>query len=170
MSRITKAIAEDVAIKLVKERENEISQLKKNLSHYVTNLHIDRIPDSVMKAFKTNASYINSQQTMHINGSGLDRFFRVNMEKTLPYNGEHLEVTDEQCDIIKASHNLIEDKKTAKNRLQSEIEIALFNLRTYNNVEKEFPEAFKLLPKQSINTALAINLKDIRCKLDKNNC
>jgi hypothetical protein len=167
MSRITKSIAEEVARQLVKERENEISQLKKNLSHYVTMLHIDRIPENVMKAFKSNGSYINSQQTMYITGAGFDRWFKVTMEKTLPYNGESLEVNDVDGNAIKDADNLIQDKIRAKEELRQNIEVALFNLRTYNNVEKEFPEAFKLLPKQSVNTALAINLKDIRSKLIK---
>lgn len=165
MSRITKSIAEEVARQLVKERENEISQLKKNLGHYVTQLHIARIPEIVMKAFKTNGSYINSQQSMRITGAGFDRWFTVNMDKTLPYSGEHLQVNDEQGNAIKDADNLIQDKTTAKNDLKQSIEVALFNLRTYANVEKEFPEAVKFLPKQNINNGPAVCIKDIRSEL-----
>lgn len=165
MSRITKAIAEDVAKQLVQDKENEIQQLKNNLSHYVTKLHIDRIPDAVMKAFKTNGSYVNNQASIYICGAGFDRWFQVTLEKSLPYNGDHLEVSSEQGDQIKAAKNLIDDKTEEKRKLRQSIEVALFNLRTYNNVEKEFPEAFKFLPKASVNTALAININDIRNQL-----
>jgi len=170
MSRITKAIASDVAKQLVKNQRKELEDLKSKRSEFVTSLYEKIIPEDVLMVFKTNRSYINFQSSIRIVGCGFNHYNNYILTKELPYNGNYLEVDDTDGDIIKSLDAEIDDSRNKIKELSHSIEIALFNLRTYNNVEKEFPEAFKLLPKQSVNTALAINLKDIRCKLDKNNC
>lgn len=170
MSRITKAIASDVAKQLVSKHQEELKALRTERSKAITELYEKTIPESVLKCFKTNCSYINFQSSIRIIGSGFEKYNNYSLSKELPYNGSYLEVSEADGEMILSMDNIIDDKKRAMNELDKSIEVALFNLRTYNNVEKEFPEAFKLLPKQSINTSLAINLKDIRCKLDKGNC
>jgi hypothetical protein len=77
---------------------------------------------------------------------------------------------DNQSAVVLYFSNKIETMEKGIRELIINIEAALFNLRTYANVEKEFPEAFKILPVSKVNTGLMVNIKDIRCKLDVANC
>lgn len=50
--------------------------------------------------------------------------------------------------------------------LRKEIENAVFNLRTYKAVQENFPEAFEYLPTQKTTSALALNISDLRNRIN----
>lgn len=169
MSRITKAISEDVAKQLLSSKLEEIGVLKKELKAKGTEIKLRTIPKDVLKAYNSNKSYFRTTNSEYANGVGLDRWFSISFE-TLPCNSQAIQLTDEEAEFLLILTDKISDKTKEYKNLKIQIETALFNLRTYNNVEKEFPEAFKLLPKLSVNTSLMIDVKKLRCKLDKSTC
>jgi hypothetical protein len=173
MSRITKEIASAVAKELVQPKQEEKMVLQALLKDHLRNYFLTTIPEDVLIEFHKNPNYFNTTHSIRIQGEGItDSYNYYSIGEELPYSRK----TDRVLlppKVAAAAVKLIDaikDKKYEIEKLIKEIEVALYNLRTYKNVENEFPEAFKRLPPTPLTTALAINLKDIRCKLDKTVC
>jgi len=171
--RITKEIAANVAKQLVSSKKEEIKSLKSQQSEFITTIYEASLSELIKQAFKKHKGFLYTTTSIRLIGSGLPVGYKsYQLTKVLPQCNScgQFPMNDEQADVIINFSNKIEDLEKSTHELQNNIEAALFNLRTYNNVEKEFPEAFKLLPASKVNTGLMVNIKDIRCKLDKGNC
>lgn len=168
--RITKQIAEDVARQLCAEKQSEIKALKAQLKATVTSHYEAILPKDVLAFFKKYPSFVSTDSSVRIYGSGIDyRYF--NFTQPMP-SGDNckLEIDDISANYLTGLLNTIQDQEKSYNQLLKEIQLALINLRTYNNVREQFPEAGKILPIQQTSTAVMVNVADIRCKLDKANC
>lgn len=172
-TRITKAIAEAVAKQLVQSKQAEIKQIQDNEADFISGFYEASLSQLVKDGFKKHKGFFHTSSSIRLSGSGLTqgyRYYALNKNYPVCNSCPVFPVSDEQANTIIEFETQIEEKTKSMRELFNNIEAALINLRTYNNIEKEFPEAFALLPKQAVNTALAINIKDIRCKLDKANC
>jgi len=163
MSRITKEIAYQVAKKLTEEKQKEIDLLNKSMGELVYSVVLKTIPEEVITCYNKHKTYFDTNSSVRFNGNGFN-FQYFNMPKSLPLPDRMISPNDEDSKGILAQFNNIQNKDKELKLLRKEIEVALFNLRTYNQVEKEFPEAFPHLPKPP-NTALIVNIKSIREKL-----
>jgi len=163
MTRITKEIAQEVATRMTEKKKMEIDVLDKKLKDCVHKYVLKQIPKSVLACFKNNKGYFNTRSSFQFVGNGFN-FESYYVNSDLPYNKYQLSPDVETAKAILQIKHEKDKKNVERNSLRSEIEIALYNLKTYNAVEKEFPEAFKLLPKR-ITQALTINIKSIREKL-----
>jgi hypothetical protein len=171
--RITKTIATDVASQLVQAKKIELKTLRDNQAEFITDIYEASLSDLIKNAFKKHKGFIYSGSSIRLNGEGLSVGYKnYPLSKELPKCNScpSFPLTSEQSAIVVDFENKIDTKEKEVKELFNNIEVALINLRTYGNVEKEFPEAFKLLPPANINTGLIINIKDIRCKLDAVNC
>lgn len=171
--RITKQIAQDVAMQLVSGKRVEIKELKNKQAEFLTEIYENSLSDLIKESFAKHKGFIYSGSSLRLSGVGLPQGYKnYPLTKELPKcnSCSIFPVTDEQAAIILGYSDKVDDLEREVNELQNNIEAALFNLRTYGNVEKEFPEAFKLLPVTKTNTGLMVNIKDIRCKLDKITC
>lgn len=166
--RITKQIATDVAKQLIAEKQKEIDDLKKELNHKAYELYVVTIPEGLLKQFKKYPDFFYSNKSFYLSGIGLNHK-NVSFDVYMPRKSQTMLVDDVNAKWFELAFNVIEQKQKELGDFKIQIEIALFNLRTYNNVEKQFPEAFKFLPPKQ-TSAVMINIKDIRCKLDKANC
>lgn len=167
--RITKEKAELVAKKLTEKKVEKCKNLQNKLAEYVTEIAKSKVPKPVMDMYKEYPKYTKSKEySICIQGEGIDnyRLSSQGITEKIPYTGEDVSVNKKQSDKIQKLHYKIEDAKKEIKQLQREIETAVYNLRTYNKCEKEFPEAFKHLPKEAITTALSVNISDIRNKLN----
>lgn len=170
MPRVTKQIAETVANQLMLSKAHDLKKEETILSEIVTKIYVSKIPLEVMVLFGVRGKFFRTRCYIKLNGNGFNfQFFQLDCQ--LPDDGDTYgaSFSVKECDLIKKQFGIVEDLKNQNAKLRFDIETAIFNLRTYANVEKEFPEAFKLLPARK-TTALIVNLKDIRCKLDKANC
>lgn len=168
--RITKQIATDVAKQLTAEKQLEITTLENKQKEYVTELYLTWLPKGVFECFNKSRSFFRTTSYVYVSGHGLNHS-QFQLSKELPQGAiSERPMSEQQAKDLIDYDNKISDLKKALNELKKSIEIALFNLRTYGNVQKEFPEAFKLLPNSPVLTGLMVNIKDIRCKLDKANC
>jgi hypothetical protein len=122
-----------------------------------------------MDTFKTHPKYFDKGNSFYFTGVGLNSQY-VSIGKDLPKSSRYISVTEDQAIKINEFSDSVDKLTKAKSELYRDIENALFNLRTYNNVKEQFPEAFLLLPPSLISTSVSLNISDIRCKLDKNNC
>jgi hypothetical protein len=170
--RITKTIATEVAQQLIAVKNEELKHLRLQQKTFIRDIYLTQLPKDVLICFGKNPKYFRTTSAIYINGPGLPQGYKTySIGDPLPsINGDRITVTELYSTDIEKNEDAINTKSKEINELFDNIEAALINLRTYNNVEKEFPEAFKLLPPASINTGLMVNIKDIRCKLDKANC
>jgi len=166
MSRITKQIAEDVAIKLLAKKYSEIKTLKEELSDKVKAAYDKTIPEDVVELSIKYPSFFEFRSYVRINGNGwnwqnIDLSTRV-ISKT--NNSAVFEPEVELANGLKKLHNKITDKETEVRNLRSETENTLYSLRTYAKVSEVFPEAVVFLPKHE-NTSLIVNVNELREKL-----
>lgn len=172
MSRITKTLASQVAAKLAAPIWNRAENLEKDLMALITPLYEATLPKDILNTFKKYPKYFNVSGHIRISGPGLGAWNSFELSKALPkkessYNT--LTVDQEVANKIVDLDNKITTTKKEYREHKQEIETAVFGLRTYGKVQLEFPEAFVLLPPIT-STALTVNLKSIRCKIDRKNC
>ena len=166
--RISKEKATNVAEKLLNPKREKLENLRKELSDYVTEIAKSHIPKPVNDMFKEYPEYVNSvSNSIQIEGEFIDNWSlkHRHISETIPHKNKPILVTKNQSKKIRNLFDKEERMRLEINKLRREIENAVFNLRTYSRCEKEFPEAFKFLPKKNITTALQVNVQDIRSKL-----
>lgn len=170
MSRVTNEIARAVAEKLVQSKKDEQVVLEKELQVVIRDMYIASLPKGLMVAYKTYEEWFDTCNQILLKGVGITpgyNYYRIG--DALPKNTQFLELTDEQVKEILRLEGSIKSKKGEIESLRNQIKTALLTYRTYKNIEDNFPEAFVLLPVR-VSTLPMINIKDIRCKLDKANC
>lgn len=168
-NRITKQIAEAIAKQLTAPKRAEIAELRAAFKTFVTQKYIESLPAGILAATKFKDFFNTTSQTRLV-GEGLPLGYKwYALAGTYPKNEAVVHVNPQDAQTVLRYENQLETLNQQANDLEREIGNALLNLRTYKNVEQEFPEAAALLPVKE-NSAIAINLKDIRCKLDANNC
>jgi len=168
MSRITKAITEEVAIKMTVKNAEEIEVLKKELNDKAIEFHIANTPKEILEMYAKYPSYFKRATQFRL---GSDFSYKyVESSVKLPYEGDscfnnnYINFTNkEETKLVKLHYKIIDAEKALKD-LRQDIKIALYSMRTYAKVEKEFNEAFKFLPKKII-TAVSVDLGSIRKKL-----
>ncbi|MDR6844478.1 hypothetical protein [Flavobacterium granuli] len=167
MSKITKQIAELTAKKLVKPKKEKIDIQKKELKEEVEKLLLKQIPTDVLTFYKKYPNYTDTSASVEISGNGWN-FQRVLLNKELPSpnKNKHQLLPDvENASILLKLFNEIKDAEKSVEKLEADLSITIFALRTYKSVEENFPEAFDLLPK-IVNNSLQINLSDIRNRVN----
>jgi len=165
MSRITKDLAERTALKLTEKKLLAINMVKEELSKLLFDYQYESLPEQIKDCFKAHPDYFNKSSSFRPLGEGLN-FSYHNIISELPYSkNANVVLNKEQANRVS---KLIAKKETMSQKyrqLNIEIESTLFALRTYKNVEREFPEAFVLLPELSTNTSVMINVSSIRSQL-----
>jgi len=160
---ITKAIATEVAAKLLKKQSLEIKSLKDELTVKFTEIYSKELPKEVLDLFSKHPDYFEARRQMQVTGNGFSYQY-INLQFPMPSKRSCFSPNEKDAKILMTYLNKINDKKAGYNKLFSELEIALFGLRTYKRVEENFPEAFLLLPNKT-TTAIALNISDLRQKI-----
>lgn len=170
MSRITKEIASAVAVQLVQPKSDELKQLENNLQETVRKMYLLSLPSGIMDAYEKYKDWFQQCTNITLSGAGLKlgyKYYKIG--QALPKYLQRLELKESDAELIIKIENQIDAKTKEIAELKNAIENALYNYRTYKNVEDNFPEAFRLLPVR-VSTVPMIPIKEIRCKLNKDNC
>jgi len=160
---ITKTIATEVAEKLLSKQALEIKNLRSKLESTFDEIYLKTIPKEVVELFKKYPNYFRTRSGFQLSGNGFD-WKSVTSSKELPCINGSFQPNEKDAVILQKSINEIDKKKLEYKKLHSEIETALFGLRTYKRVEENFPEAFIFLP-NSISNKLIVNISDLRNKI-----
>jgi hypothetical protein len=160
---ITKAIATEVAEKLIQKQGLELNELKDSLKVKFEKIVIDATPKDVVDFYKKYPNYVETRQSFQLSGNGFDYKY-LNTKSSIPAFKSSFQPNERDAIILHGILNEIDKKEKEYKKLFSEIEIALFSLRTYKRVEETFPEAFLLLPNK-ITTSLSVNISDLRQKI-----
>jgi len=164
MSRITKEIANEVARKLTTKKTEEIQKLDLLIQETLELFILKRVPKDVIEFQKTNPKFTYSTSSFRLIGNGFNHKY-LNTKNDIPYNGNNIfEPKPDEAKKLLEMINKKSDLKSNLNKLFSEIENLLYNLRTYNKVIIEFPEVEPFLPK-TISNKLMVNVNDIRQQL-----
>jgi len=165
--RITKDIAQDVAIKLLAKKYASIKQFKLQLAEKIKPAYDKTIPEDVLKTASKYPDYFDINNYVRLNGNGWN-YVNINMEGLKVVSKRSIsplfEPQGKFADVIKKLHNELADKESEVKQLKTEIENTLYSLRTYAKISEIFPEAVPFLPKHE-NTQLVVNVQGLRDRL-----
>lgn len=160
MSRITKEIATATAIALLKPKHNRLKDLRQQLSDKVTEAYLETVPHAVVEQFKKYPEYFRKASSVRFNCPGFNyEYYTTNAQ--VPDTNSMAKIGTQQGNKILALSAKLKDAESDYKSIKNEIEVALYAFRTYANVEKEFPEAFVLLPSK-VSQAIMVNIDSIR--------
>jgi hypothetical protein len=169
MSRITKQIAEDVSKRMTFKQKEKYKQLKSEFENKVRDMSISRIPKKIIELFSNEETkpYIRTTSAVKLLGNGFNHNWVY--VKDFPHTGGvtfNLILTPEEGDLLLKMEREYKVAEEKMEKLKVEIYTALYEgLRTFKNVEENFPEAFEYLPVLSKNTALSVNLNELRSRI-----
>jgi hypothetical protein len=163
MSIITKTIAEQVAREMTKVKKTEIDHLENSLLEKTSEYFIRIIPKDVYKVFQQYPNIFQRRSSTKLIGVGLGHKY-YSFLTSLPNIDRKVELNDVEAAEIIELENKIEVKTEVYRKLKSDIEIALYNIKTYKNALAMFPEAYAFLP-TPITKAVTLNLSGIRSAL-----
>ena len=167
---VTKTIAQEIAEKLLAEKFAEIGRAVEAIQVWTIDIIGQLIPKEIKAVWEKYPNWFNKGTYWYFDGPGINHQ-RVILNKGLPYGGS----TTIQLHPLDAKEfiRLHDDEQRLRDEyatLNTAIVNSLVGLRTYKNVQAEFPEAYFLLPQDRKSTALVVNIKDLRCKLNTANC
>ena len=166
MSTVTKAIATEVAIKLVAKKKEAIEKLEKELKSLTVDAYKKTVPKEVLDVFEKYPDYIRTSTYCSLSGHGWD-WQILKFGVTLPKkNNSGTQFDAKTSEKLRKLFDKIQADSTKMRKTLHEIEVTLFNLRTYKRVEENFPEAFALLPAK-ITTALSTDVSTLRQEIKK---
>lgn len=168
MSKISKAVAHEVAIKICSKLDKKIEVLEKELKTKVDEIRIMQLPEGILDMYDKNKNYFYVSSGIHLYGNGFNRYW-VNGLKLLPYctdNGGNFEPTKEGAKILHVIVDKLEDLKLKRKQSILEIENTLIALGSYKKIQVEMPETFKYLPSNGVSTALMLNVAPINEKIN----
>lgn len=167
MSRISQALAAQIAKKLVEKKRTTQSQLQKEMREYFTEIAESKIPKDVMLFFKKHSEYVKTTSSMRVDGKGFNRL-DITLVRAIPSVSpncyyEHIDLTEAEATSGKKKHDAYQKMKSDTDTLESEIEQTLLSLRTFANIEKELPEAKEYLP--VLGLTVIVDTTSLRKKL-----
>lgn len=168
MAVLSKMVVEQIAKKMTEKSKKYVESVEKELEKLVTEIYMEQVPADVMRVFKTNCEYIETTQTLYLNGHGFNRE-SIKMSKQLPAKSSYSQplplnaaIADRIMKVKRKKEKAVEDYKT----LVSETESALYALKTAKNIRENLPEAVPYLPPPMSN-ALVVNFNSLQKKLNK---
>lgn len=163
MSRITKQIAENIAIQLCSKKKILLEESNNKLSFFITDIAKRKVPKEVAIAFNKNAKYINTKSCPYIKGQGISGYPHVKLIEAVPMDSDTIELSTKEAEKYIQLKGIYNDNKKNYENLLNEVQNALLNCKTYNKVKELLPEAVAYLPPAYDPPAL--NFADIRKKI-----
>lgn len=159
--RITKTIATQVAKSILEKKDKEIGKLQEKLKQVFTDAHLKTIPKVVIDAFEKYPNWLDTSKSCRIKneGFGWDYYY---FTKSVPCVENWTEIDAAAAKEVSKLSNTISDLKKEYSKLKTDLEEALFALRTYKNITEQLPEAVPHLPQLSSSAAIMVDLATIR--------
>lgn len=168
MAVLSKMVIESIATKMTEKSRKYVDQLLKDYQTLATEIYETQIPDEVKKCFKTHSEYIQTTESLYLDGNGFNRV-SASMTKRLPAKSEYsqrVKLTSITADKLIAAKIKYEKAQDDYKQLRLETESALYALKTGKNIRENFPEAIPYLPPPMSNS-LVVNFSSLQKKLVK---
>jgi hypothetical protein len=164
---ITKTIAEQVAEKLVLKVTEKIKATEIEFADCAAEIHFSHIPENDLNHIqKIDKNYLNNQ--IYLRFKQGEYYQDIRMPKSIVCNGSihYVVISESEMEGLKKYESEISKLNHKKNVLRVQIVAQLLKLRSYTKIEKDFPEAFVLLPdRESVNLP-AIDIKNILMQIE----
>lgn len=169
--QITKEVSNKVANLLVKKKKEELTRLESELNSFCIEQVIAKIPTEVMLMWENPKTkhYVNSSDNFCFFGEGLLKSYWKRLKVELPksnYTSSVILDKEDAATIVKKLKQ-IENLGQEIEEIVLKFETAIYNLRSYTRIEKEFPEAYLLIPREEGVNLPSLNLQEVR-ELAKN--
>jgi len=166
-SRISKTLAEEIAVKMCSSKKTALDALKKTLARKAADRYISYLSKEVQEAFSNPKvkpyMRVNSLTTYGLgilrNNSLQDYDLQVPINGSVIGWGPELILTEKDQDLADEIVDYIKQRDSLK-KIQNEIEQTLIVLGTFARVKAEFPEAATYLP--GTVTAVTVSCKELR--------
>jgi hypothetical protein len=168
MATLSKMAIENIAEKMTEKSKKYVEATLKEYQTLATEIYETQIPDEVKKCFKNHSQYIETTQTLFLDGHGFNRD-SLSMIKQMPSTTSYqqkLNLTAAVADKLIKAKRKWEKAKDDYKHLKEETEAALFALKTNKNIRENLPEAIPYLPPPMSN-ALVVNFSSLQKKLVK---
>jgi len=168
MSRITKELAKQVAIKLTEQSRLAVEVIKKEYQQLVTDIYISTTPKEIKEAFKKHPEWFYTRGQVILDGHGF-RWERVPTTQHVIANAgteADLKMTSVFADKIMKSKRKYDKSKEEYEKLKTETENALITLRTYRQIIENIPAAEKFMP-PPISNALVVNFDNLNKRISQ---
>lgn len=169
MSRITKQLAEFVTNKMTEAKKDLISQKQSQLDGFIIAEYYKTLPDKIVKIFRDKElkKFIDTKKSLQFGGTFGLGYNTMYFSEYFPYDGTQRAFcpTKEASEKIILLQREIDQLGEQYNELWDGIFYALLALKTYKNVEREFPEALEHLPEVEKSSAIMLNIGALREKL-----
>lgn len=171
MSRVTKDIAKETALKMCERVLDEVHKAEKKLSDATKVIMDMRTPTEIKNAYEKFKDYFDTADVIYLKGHGFnsDRIELVDRDTFISNTGNYsktIEVTEAEAKILTPLLRDFQQKSKDYNDVKASVETTLNSLKTYNRVKTHFPEAYEFLPEKT-STALALPVDDIMQKLNQ---
>lgn len=167
MSRISQDLASQIAFKLTAKSRAAADLLKKEYQSLVYELYLEETPAEIKKMFTKYPEWFYTRQVVSFFGHGF-RFESVTVEKPVIVNTSNrdanLTLTDAIANKLTKFKRKYEKADADCKELKRETEQALINLRTFQRIRENIPEAAPFLPPPMSN-ALVVNVDALNKKL-----
>ena len=159
---ISREKAEQVAKQLTKKIKDNFEALEGKKSQVLLDFIDSKTPENVRQFFIDNPKW---QRKTHVRVYGVPHYETVYAN----WNGETITVDEDTSKVFMLLHNEQQNEGKKLHKLREEITQAMLAMKTYARCKDQFPEAYELLPKTSVSTALMVNLESIRETLSETN-
>lgn len=166
--RITKTTAEQVALTLAQPYYDKEALALLTFQQKATEIIKQNVPADVFEMQKKYPEFINVSAYFRLDGHGFS-FDMVKLTEDIPQRShrETYSLNGNDGAILQKLNRLHLKAKESRERFELDVVASLMQLRTYKNIEEQFPEAFALLSNTGTCTAIAINVSDVRNRIIK---
>ena len=163
--RVTKTLAEELAIKCTKKLKDAINEADKDIVDFCIELALSKTPKEILDILKTPMhKFIKTKSNFYVNYAG--QSFWIDVKMQVPIGGDNLVITNSlDCDSLQKLINKRDDLVNKRRKIVKELEVAFLSLKTTNKVKEVFPEVSEFLEEQPIKAELMLNYQDTRNKL-----
>jgi regulator of sigma D len=164
MKYINKSIAEQTAHNMLKSVNQKISEKQKELSDFCQDLAIKSIDSNVWENVSSiPEGWIQKRSTFYFKSYYSSIQIGITSAIRFRYDSYSINVSNEDFEKIKSFEQDIKNMENKRRQLREQIIESLLKLRTAKRIEKEFPEAYKCLPKDvmQIHDIVALPFKKI---------
>lgn len=171
MKYINKSVAENTAFNMLKENRDKITEKEKALSEVAEAFIIKTFDAETYEIVKSLPSgWIETKSSFNVSGNGFGHLWvRIKQSIRVPHISYTIDIPRKEYDKLDSMKTEIKEMQTKLESIKSQIVATLLKLRTAQKIQKEFPEAFKFLPKDAmqVNDLIALPIKSILENIEK---
>lgn len=168
--RISKELANSVAVKMVAKIDKQIQGSSDSMKQFIADVVRKNLPREVLSTFADYPKYFRTTSSYKVRGPGIGYDIKIFTNEVYPncdkWDGEAWLEESDAVQFMKMwnAHEALKDRRE---KLRENIYNLLIQLGTYKRVQENFPEAIDYLPapgQVSVQT-LTVNIHDVQAQI-----